>query len=166
MQDAEQRENDVPSWFTTLVSVLFLLYPGRLQPPGTTLSWWAYLRTFTREKLEAAFERAPTTSSLYVPSAQSIREIALSLPEARKEPATQAPVLAEPCELQPDNPFLKLAQSCEYESLELGLDPDRVTPKHIAARRMQELQAMLDKHGPQDMPSEQEPRRIRRGVAA
>jgi hypothetical protein len=146
MRDAGQRENGVPDWFTTRMTALFLLYPGRPQAPGTIVSWWSHLHDLPREKLEAAFDRAPQTSSLYVPTAQTIREIALALPRS-SAPVKQSDSVAslpEHCKLAPDNPFRKLAESWEYESRELGLHPERVTPKHIAERRMAELLALLD----------------------
>ncbi len=155
MQDAERRENGVPAWFTMRMKALFLLYPGRTQEPGTILSWWLYLHDLPREKLELAFERAPATSSLYVPSARVVRELALAVPTPTPAPKSEAiAALPEPCALSPDNPFLELARKWEREHLGLGVTADG---------RMKELLSLLDKHGPQDMPSEQQPRR---GVAA
>jgi hypothetical protein len=117
--------------------------------------------------VQEAFTKAPSASTLYVPSAQTIREIALALPDPRpREPeAHPAAALQESSTLSPTNPFLNLAHKWEYESLDLGLDADRPSTKHINVRRLKELFSLLDRFGPQDIPEVQDTRRVRREVA-
>lgn len=161
MRELEPNQSaEVPVWFSAQMEALFLLYPGRAQAPGTTLSWWRFLHDLPRDKLEQAFVRAPQLSALYLPSAQAVREAALALPKSAPAAQTRpVPALPAPVKLGADNPFLYLAQKWEFESLELGLDPEKPSPKHIAKRRMQELLDLLADHGPRDMP-ELEPAKI------
>jgi hypothetical protein len=157
MQDAENKQSDpqIPQWFTALVDAMFLLYPAGSLKTGTTAAWWLHLRHLSQPILVDSFRRAVATNPVFPPSAQVIRDIGdAEIAEERKterqreaeqryaREARQLAAMSEPRGLKPDNPFLNLAHKWQYESLELGLDPER---------RMQELQELLGQHGPQDI---------------
>jgi hypothetical protein len=157
MQNAEKPQ-DVPDWFTTLLDAMLLLYPSGAMRAGTTTAWWIHLRHISRPALVEGFRQAVSESPTFPPSAQTVCAAAersieqkRQLEARRKTEARQAQLglLGAPPtrELAADNPFRRLAESWEYESRELGLDPERCTPKHIAERRMKELLALLDAHG-------------------
>lgn len=150
----------IPTWFSQRLIDFYSLYPSATMQPAVMLAWWKHLRDLSQEAITVAITRAPSTSSSFVPSAQTVREIALALPKSAPAAQTRPmPALPAPVKLGADNPFLYLAQKWEFESLELGLDPEKPSPKHIAKRRMQELLDLLADHGPRDMP-EIEPAKI------
>jgi hypothetical protein len=100
------------------------------------------------DKIMRALAKAPSASSLFVPTAQVVREIALALPREQSPlPYEIVPMRALPeatRELKADNPFLLLAQKWEEKSQELRLNPERVTPAEIGKQRFQEVESQLD----------------------
>jgi hypothetical protein len=83
-----------------------------------------------------------------VPTAQTVREIALALPRdtARQTPCESLQQLPEATRALPaDSPFLALAREWEKESRDLGLDPDRPSPKHIAHKRLKVVMDLFDR---------------------
>ena len=161
-------EKEIPAWFSIQVAALFELYPGVRATQATIPAWWNHQHDIDPRRIQEALHKCPAASAQFIPTAQTVREIALALPSSRPQErgATPLTALPEPCALSPSNPFLNLTQRWEYESLELGLDPDRPPPNHLAARRLQELDAMLSSHGPQDIPGAFNARVRRHGVAA
>lgn len=66
-----------------------------------------------------AFDRAPKTSPVYLPSAQVVREIALAVPSSsRPIENRELARLQEPCALGHDNPFRVLAEQWEAERID------------------------------------------------
>lgn len=143
MQKSESYSS-VPEWFTTQVSRLFLLYPGRTQQPGTTAAWWTYLGDLQRDKLQVAFDRAPRTSPVYVPSAQVVREIAMSLP-ATQSKLELRPVaeLEEMCTLGGDNPFRALADKWANERVGEGPGAAGVSKQRLELLSRMLAEAMI-----------------------
>jgi hypothetical protein len=96
-----------------------------------------------------AFAKAPSVSSMFVPTAQVVREIAEALPRMQSFPANVVPIrgaLPEAtCTLEADNPFLLLARKWEQESYDLGLDPEKPSPRGIGERRLEEIDELLDR---------------------
>jgi phosphopantetheine adenylyltransferase len=78
MQNAEQRQNEIPEWFLTRLTALFLLHPNTVQKQGTSLSWWQFLRDLPEPAILVAFDRAPKENAQpqWVPSAETVRQIA------------------------------------------------------------------------------------------
>lgn len=155
MQSAENKQKDIPDWFTMLLDAMLLLYPSGSMRAGTTAAWWIHLRHIPQPVLVDGFRQAVSDNPTFPPSAQTVCAAAEAIiakkrqAEARRKNEQRQEQLgllsSHPTrELAPDNPFRKLAESWEYESRELGLDPERCTPKHIAERRMGELLALLD----------------------
>jgi|WetSurMetagenome_2_1015567.scaffolds.fasta_scaffold10221_2 hypothetical protein len=95
-----------------------------------------------------AFAKAPSASSSFVPTAQVVREIAVALPRRQSFSANVVSVrgaLPEAtCTLAEANPFLLMARKWEQESYDLGLDPERPSPRGIGERRLQEIDKLLE----------------------
>lgn len=107
------------------------------------------MRGFPQSAICQAIAKAPSTSPEFVPGAEVVKQLAMAEAkrvrvESSTPAATDAPRLeSHTPQLNDDNPFLLLANKWEQESHDLGLDPDRCTPKHIAARRLRELGELL-----------------------
>jgi hypothetical protein len=66
----------IPKWFADEVTALFALYPSATISRATTVSWWRFLHQLPRRALEHAFNRAPSQSPQWAPSAELVRQIA------------------------------------------------------------------------------------------
>jgi hypothetical protein len=75
MPDAENKQSEIPQWFTALVDAMFLLYPAGALKTGTTAAWWLHLRHLSQPILVDSFRRAVATNPVFPPSAQVIRDI-------------------------------------------------------------------------------------------
>lgn len=62
------------------------------------------------------------------------------------------------------SPAERLAREWQCESKRLGLDPTKPSPPDVAARRMRQMQALLDSFPSMDMNAAIEPRRHRRAA--
>lgn len=163
MLESQSTSGRVPTWFAQRVLALFGLYPNASMQPMTILTWWNHLRDLSEATVIAALAKAPGASSLFVPTAQTVREIALALPrdtgrQAQCERLRQLPEATR--SLAADNPFLVLARKWEEESRDLGLDPDRPSPRQVAQGRLHEIDGLLDRcccHDLNDVVAEKRP---------
>jgi hypothetical protein len=155
----ESTQAKIPSWFTTQVLGLAFIYPQAKIDERHVAAWWVHLGDLEPEHLAVGLQGAIHESPLFVPSAEQVRAKAVESRQAtaRRAAAARAEqehesarerLLAEPSEyeLPPEGPFRDLALRWQAESRELGIAPDQITPRHIAAKRMADLQALLAGH--------------------
>jgi len=92
---------------------LFAGYPQAVMSPAAITAYWRRCSGIMPEAVAVAFNKAPSQSPTWCPSAQLVREIAIVEEKARSGPRPDLtrPALPEPePELEPGNPFYETLQ--------------------------------------------------------
>jgi len=119
---------------------------GLIKREGTDEgTYWTYLSDLPIESLHAAFMQAPGKLLRWFPTASELRAMAIAHRDAERAAAVPPPTPSKwvDPELATDNPFVALACEWEKESRDLGIGPDKPSPRHIARRRFREINELF-----------------------
>lgn len=108
-------------------------------------AYWSYLGDLPIESIHFAFAKAPSQHPRFFPTAPELREVAAQHAQRnrpRETPAAPAPFV-EP-KLGEGNPYGELARQWENESRDLGLDPERSSPREVARQRTEALKKLME----------------------
>ena len=124
---------------------------GRTENPGQFEAWTSFLGMYPAELVTVGVKQAPAKWPDRMPSIGQIRSlveaiIARRRNQERDAAAQPAPDMPAPKTTNPD--FEAMARKWEQETIDLGLDPERPTPRKIAARRLAEFNALWSKYSP------------------